>query len=89
METDTGIEKSLRTNLNDEIRKSISKGQYKKALELSSELNFVAPLSGSWLSAEVFDHRGNYEACADALSQIIDRADAPAEQKAMAPSIEV
>ena len=41
LETDTGIEKFLRTNLNDEIRKSISKRQFDKALELSSELNFV------------------------------------------------
>ncbi|MCY2991436.1 MAG: AAA family ATPase [Planctomycetota bacterium] len=81
LETDTGIEKFLETNLSDEIRKSISKRQYDKALELSSELSLIAPLSASLLSAQALLGSGNYEGCAVALSQFIDMAEAPAEPR--------
>ena len=83
LETDTGIEKFLRTNLNDEIRKSISKRQFDKALELSSELEFRRSAFRQSVQRRSSGSRsGDYEECAVALSQIIDMADAPAEQKA-------
>ena len=84
LETDAGIEKFLKVNLNAEIRKCVSNRQFDKALELSSELNFVAPLSASLVRGEVLARSGSYEECAEELSKIIDMAEAPAEQKAKA-----
>lgn len=84
LETDPGIQSFLKLNLNEEIQEKINTQQFDKALELCSELTFVDPLFASLLGAEVCASSGDYEACAKALSQIIDMADAPAEQKAKA-----
>ncbi len=84
LETDTSIESFLKLTLNEEIQKKINTQQFDKALELCSELTFVDPLSASLLGAEVCASSGDYDACAEALSRIIDMADVPAEPKALA-----
>ena len=84
LETAPDIQSFLKLNLDEEIQETIKTQQFDKALELCNELNFIDSLSASFESANVLAASGDYEACAEALSRIIDMADATAEQKAKA-----